>query len=391
MTVPRTPSARRLLRSALLSTAVCIGAPALAAAQQATINGRVTEQASGQPLGDARIIVIGTSAVATTNIDGRYTIRNAPTGNVEVRVIRVGYQEQKKPVQVTTGQTATVDFTMVSAVVQLQEVVTTATGEQRRVELGNSIANLDASKLIANAPVNNMGDLLVAKAPGVQILPGNMTGGGARIRVRGTASLSLSNDPIFIIDGVRMTSDANSSALGVGGTSPSRVSDINPEEIENIEIVKGPSAATLYGTAAANGVVVITTKRGRAGAPQWNLGVEQGKVQDKNTYPSQYAILGKTPGATTQRKCLLKELSVLASTTGATCIVDSTTSLNVFDDPDISPIKDGWRNEYTGQLSGGTEAVRYFTSGAFENETGPLALPPLLDSPAQHRQHADSR
>ena len=377
MTVPRTPSASRLLRSALLSTAVCIGAPALAAAQQATINGRVTEQASGQPLGDARIIVIGTSAVATTNIDGRYTIRNAPTGNVEVRVIRVGYQEQKKPVQVTAGQSATVDFTMVSAVVQLQEVVTTATGEQRRVELGNSIANLDASKLIANAPVNNMGDLLVAKAPGVQILPGNMTGGGARIRVRGTASLSLSNDPIFIIDGVRMTSDANSSALGVGGTSPSRVSDINPEEIENIEIVKGPSAATLYGTAAANGVVVITTKRGHAGAAQWNFGVEQGKVQDKNVYPSQYAILGKTPGATTQRKCLLKELSVLASTTGATCVVDSTTSLSVFDDPDISPIKDGWRNEYTGQLSGGTEAVRYFTSGAFENETGPLALPPF--------------
>ena len=99
MTVTRTPSASRLLRSALLSTALCIGAPSLAAAQQATITGRVTEQASGQPLGDARVVVIGTSAVATTNIDGRYTIRNAPTGNVEVRVIRVGYQEQKKPLR----------------------------------------------------------------------------------------------------------------------------------------------------------------------------------------------------------------------------------------------------------------------------------------------------
>jgi TonB-linked SusC/RagA family outer membrane protein len=366
------------LRSALLSTALCVaGLPALAVAQQAVIAGRVTEQSSGQPLGDARVIVIGTSAVATTNIDGRYTIRNAPTGNVEVRVLRVGYQEQKKPVQVSPGQTATVDFAMVSAVVQLQEVVTTATGEQRRVELGNAIANLDATKLVADAPIATMGDLLVAKAPGVQILPGNMTGGGARIRVRGTASLSLSNDPIFIIDGIRMTSDGSSAALGVGGTAPSRVSDLNPEEIENIEIVKGPSAATLYGTAAANGVVVITTKRGRAGAAQWNFGIEQGKVQDKNNYPAQYAILGKSPNSTTQRKCLLKELSDAISATGPTCIVDSLSSLSLFDDPEVSPIKDGWRNEYTAQLSGGTEAVRYFTSGAFENETGPLALPPF--------------
>jgi TonB-linked SusC/RagA family outer membrane protein len=354
-----------------------VSGSAVAQAQQTAVSGRVTEQSSGQPLGDARVIVIGTTAGATTGIDGRYTIRNAPVGDFDIRVIRVGYQEQKKPIHTTAGQTATLDFAMVSAVVQLQEVVTTATGEQRRVELGNTIANLDAAKVMADAPVASMGDLLVAKAPGVQILPGNMTGGGARIRVRGTASLSLSNDPIFIIDGVRMTSDANSAALSVGGTQPSRVSDINPDEIENIEIVKGPSAATLYGTAAANGVVVITTKRGRAGAPQWNFGIEQGKVQDKNTYPAQYAILGKTPGSTTQRKCLLKELSQAISTTGPTCLVDSTTSLAVFEDPDISPIKDGWRNEYSAQLNGGTEAVRYFTSGSFENETGPLALPPF--------------
>ena len=83
----------------------------------------------------------------------------------------------------------------------------------------------------------------------------------------------------------------------------------NPDDIENIEIVKGPSAATLYGTAAANGVIVITTKKGKAGAQRWNVYSEQGKVQDKNSYPGMYAILGKSPGATAQRKCLLKELS----------------------------------------------------------------------------------
>jgi TonB-linked SusC/RagA family outer membrane protein len=350
------------------------------AAQGATLTGRITDAASGQPIQEARIIVLGTSLFTTSTQEGKYTVRNVPAGTAEVRVLRVGFQEQKKSVRTLTGETATLDFAMSASVVQLDEVVTTATGQQRRTELGNSVTNLDANKLLANSPIANMGDLLVAKAPGVQVLPSNMTGAGSRVRVRGTASLSLSNDPIYIIDGIRMTSDngnggANTS-ISVGGTGPSRANDLNPEDIENIEIVKGPSAATLYGTAGANGVILITTKKGRAGAPKWNFVAEQGLVQDKNNYPGQYAILGKTPGSTTQRKCLLKELSVAASATGATCIMDSTTSVNIFTDPDLTPIHNGWRNEYGSQLSGGIEAIRYFASGNFENETGPLRLPP---------------
>ena len=118
--------------------------------------------------------------------------------------------------------------------------------------------------------------------------------------------------PIYIIDGVRMTSTGSNLAVGTGGTAPSRVNDINPEEIENIEIVKGPSAASLYGTDAANGVIVITTKRGRAGRTNWNTFVEHGQISDPNEYPTQYAILGKTPGATTQRRCFLREVAANA-------------------------------------------------------------------------------
>lgn len=345
--------------------------PAIVAAQ-ATITGRITDQSS-QPVAEARVIVLGTSIYTATGQDGRYTVRNVPPGTAEIRVVRVGFKEQKRSVRTIAGETATLDFVMSQTVTQIQEVVVTATGEQRRVELGNAVTNLDAGKIVANSPVANMGDLLVAKAPGVQVLPSNMTGGGSRVRIRGTASLSLSNDPVYIIDGIRMTSDQGSSF--VGGTAPSRVNDLNPDDIENIEIVKGPSAATLYGTAGANGVIVITTKKGRAGAPKWSTYLESGVVQDKNKYPGMYAILGKSPGSATQRKCLLKELSVSASATGATCLMDSTSSVNVFNDPDLTPIHDGNRNEYGVQLSGGSDAVRFFTSGAFENEVGPLALP----------------
>ena len=193
-------------------------------------------------------------------------------------------------------------FALSPVVVQLQEVVTTATGEQRRVELGNAVASVNAAQRTQTAPVTDMASLLVAQAPGVQVLPGNTTGTGARVRIRGINSLSLSNDPIYIIDGIRMTSNSASMQIGVGGTAPSRVNDINPEEIENIEIVKGPSAATLYGTDAANGVIVITTKKGRAGAARWTGFAEQGVVQDRNNYPSTYAILGHSPGLTTPRR-----------------------------------------------------------------------------------------
>ena len=304
--------------------------PAIAAAQ-ATITGRVTDQ-SQRPIQEARVIVLGTSLYTVTGQDGRYTVRNVPVGTAEIRVLRVGYQEVKRSVRTLAGTMATLDIVMSQTVVQIQEVVVTATGEQRRVELGNAVTNLDVSKLVANSPIASMGDLLVAKAPGVQVLPGNMTGGGSRVRIRGTSSLSLSNDPIYIIDGMRMTSDPGTSF--VGGTTPNRVNDLNPNEIENIEIVKGPSAATLYGTAAANGVIVITTKKGRAGAPKWSAFTEQGSVQDKNHYPSMNAILGKSPATAAvpnpaQRKCLLKELSVSASATGVTCIMDSTSTIKM--------------------------------------------------------------
>jgi len=235
-------------RVAILRSCLAVILPAMlgavtAAAQQATVTGRITDQASGQPIQEARVIVLGTSQFASSGADGKYTVRNVPVGNVDVRVIRVGYTEQKKSVRTAAGESVTLDFTMTQTVVRLEEVVTTATGEQRRTELGNAVSSLDVSKIVANAPIHQMGDLLVAKAPGVEVLPSNMTGAGSRVRVRGTASLSLSNDPIYVIDGIRLTSNdptANNNSISVGGTQPSRVNDLNPDDIENIEIVKGP-------------------------------------------------------------------------------------------------------------------------------------------------------
>jgi TonB-linked SusC/RagA family outer membrane protein len=362
---------RSWVSGALCAFALLVLGAGTAEAQQASIAGRVTAQGSNEALSDVRVLLVGTSVFAVTNAEGRYTLRSVPVGTAEVRVLRVGYIEQKRAVTVTAGESATLDFSMQQAVVRLQEVVTTATGEQRRTELGNTVATIDAASKIEEAPIKNMGDLLVAKAPGVQVLPANMTGGGSRVRIRGTASLSLNNDPIYIIDGIRMTSRGSDASIGVGGTSPSRVNDINPEEIENIEIVKGPSAATLYGTDAANGVIVITTKKGRAGAAQWTIWGERGIIEDRNDYPDQYAILGHTtasPGAASVR-CFMHQVG------GGTCTPDENRRFSVLEDPDISPIVNGARNNVGLQVSGGTEQVRYFISGDVEGETGPFRMP----------------
>lgn len=348
--------------------------PSTTAGAQGTVTGRVTEALSGAPVQEARIIVLGTSLVAVTGVDGRYTVRGVPSGPTDIRVLRVGFLEQKKNVAVSSSQTTTLDFALRGSVVKLQEVVTTATGEQRRIELGTTVSNIDASRRAQEAPVKNLADVLAGQAPGVQVVSAGTTGSGARIRIRGTSSLSLSSDPIYIIDGVRLTSQTGSVSpnifvgSGDGRGTQTRALDLNPDEIENIEVVKGPSAATLYGTDAANGVIVITTKRGRAGAQKWEVFGESGLIQDRHKYPTAYTRLAK--GATT-----LSQVCRLQAAVAGTCVPDSLNTYNLFEDPTASPLANGFRRQGGVQLGGGSDVIRFFTSAQLEDETGVYRIP----------------
>jgi TonB-linked SusC/RagA family outer membrane protein len=355
-------------RRSALATLLVLALPAIAAAQTGMVTGRVATP-DGIPLADSRVFLVGTSTYTTTNVEGRYTLRNVPAGRAEVRVIRVGYQEQKKPVTVNANGSATLDFAMEQAVVKLAEIVTTATGEQRKVELGHSITTLgDIAQHVETSPIKNLADLMVAKAPGVIVLPGNMTGSSPIIRIRGMNSLSLSNEPIYVIDGVRMSS--STLGLGTGGTTVSYLNMLNPDEIEDIEIVKGPSAATLYGTAAANGVVVITTKKGKAGNARWTWHAEGGAVKDRNDYPAQYANWGHAPATpSTPARCIL--VTIAANT----CVQDSVTHFDLLREPGYTPKTTGSRHQGGVQVTGGTDVVRYFVTTDLERELGPLKMP----------------
>jgi TonB-dependent SusC/RagA subfamily outer membrane receptor len=361
-------------------SAALLAISASVSAAQGTLQGTVTAASGGTPLQEARVLIVGTSFSVATGPDGKYIIRRIPDGTAEVRVLRVGYQEQKKSVRIVDGQTATLDFTMPTSIVQLQEVVTTATGEQRRVEVGNAVENVAVQTLTQTAPVRTLSDVLAARVPGVMVQAGTQTGSGQRIRVRGISSLSLSNEPIFIIDGIRMSSNNGSTSFGNGGNNFTRLGDISPEDIDNIEIVKGPSAATLYGTDAANGVIVITTKKGRAGAAHWTTYAEGGLLDDRNWYSPNYTLAGVSP---TGKPLILSGQCTLVMVSLGTCLktggtkgYDSLRTFNPIRDANVTPLGLGNRNAEGVQVSGGSDAIRYFMSGSRDDEIGVFKLDP---------------
>jgi len=366
---------RLVIRTTALLAVVAVSSLQAQQAQRGSIRGTITEAGNNRPIAFTQVGIVGSTAGATTDGEGRYVLNAIAPGQVTVRVVRIGFAGQSKTVAVTAGQAATLDFQLEAVVMKLNPIVTTATGQQRRVEVGNAIAQVNAADIVQTQAVSQMADLLVSKAAGVTVFSGVQTGAGTRIRIRGTSSLSLSNNPIFIIDGIRIEGTTGSSSVSVGGTTPSRIGDINPEEIASIEVVRGPSASTLYGTDAANGVIVITTKRGTVGRPQWTVYTEQTGITDRNQYPTAYwgwrtgttATTNSTPSNTVQ--CFLSQVA-----SGA-CVQDSVTSYNLHDDKESTPYGTGYRKQYGTQLSGGTETVRYFLHGEYEDEDGVTKVP----------------
>lgn len=366
---------RLVIRTTALLAVVAVSSLQAQQSQRGTIRGTITEAGNNRPIAHTQVGVVGSTAGATTDGEGRYVLTAISPGQVTVRVVRIGYAGQSKSVAVTAGQTATLDFQLDAVAMKLNPIVTTATGQQRRVEVGNAIAQVNAADIVETQAVSQVADLLVSKAAGVTVFSGVQTGAGTRIRIRGTSSLSLSNNPIFIIDGIRVEGTTGSSSVSVGGTTPARIGDINPEEIASIEVVRGPSASTLYGTDAANGVIVITTKRGAVGRPQWTVYTEQTGITDRNEYPTAYwgwrtgttATTNSTPSNTVQ--CFLSQVA-----SGA-CVQDSVTSYNLANDKESTPYGTGYRKQYGAQLSGGTETVRYFLHGEYEDEDGVTKVP----------------
>jgi hypothetical protein len=174
------------------------------------INGRVTDKESGQPIQAAQVsAIIGTSRLgALTDANGDYAIRGAPAGPVRVSVSRIGFTPMSETVTVPDNGDVTADFALTHTALRLEEVVTTATGEQSRREIGNAVASVKADSITATAPVTNVSELLQARAAGVQVIQTQgVLGSSPNIRIRGVSSLSLSNEPLIVVDGARFSNE----------------------------------------------------------------------------------------------------------------------------------------------------------------------------------------
>jgi TonB-linked SusC/RagA family outer membrane protein len=253
------------LRAALILTVLALVDPVAAWAQGGVIRGTVREAGSGQPVTGAQVFVRGVVNRGTlTDASGAYVLRELPAGTVVVRVESIGYRATEASVTVAAGQTVTSDFQLQQSAIGLDELVVTGTaGRTTKRALGNSISTLKAAEITEASPINNLQQLLQGRTPGVTLLASSgVVGGSTKMRIRGASSLEAGNEPVVYVDGVRV----QSGTLGTSGTTAQGINLLeafNPNDIESIEVIKGPAAATLYGAEAATGVIQIITKKGR--------------------------------------------------------------------------------------------------------------------------------
>lgn len=322
-----------------------------------TIRGAVRDSTSQRPLVGAEVAVsvagaTGATVGARVGDDGQYTVANVPAGTVVVRVRLVGYAPTQRTITVGAGQTVTADFAMTQRLLQLDQVVVTGTGgvTQRRA-VGNVIESISATEVLQLAPARSVEQLMGSRTSGLIVLPASgQVGTGAQLRVRGVSSLSLSNEPLIYIDGVRIDGNVSRGPTQRGGGGASRLNDINPQDIESIEVIKGPAASTLYGTEASNGVIQIITKRGKSGKTNFDFTTRQGTNWMMDPEGRAGFLYGRN------------------TTTGA---IDSVNLYEYEKTKGKGPIfTNGMNQGYIGSLNGGTDANRYYLSGAWDDDVG---------------------
>jgi TonB-linked SusC/RagA family outer membrane protein len=264
-----------------------VASTAVVTAQTGTIRGRVSEAASQRPVADAQVTVAGTTLGAATNANGQYVLTNVPAGNRELVVRRLGYARRSQTVTVPAGGEGRADFTLSPTASQLEAVVVTGTvGAAERRTVGNAVTQLDVRDIAEKATVTTVSEVLQARSPGVTVQAGAGTPGAAsEITIRGYGSFT-NNRPVVFIDGIRIDTEAlgnfapsGAGTTGFSGQQTSGLDQVNPQDIESIEVIKGPAAATLYGADAAGGVIQIITKKGQRGQQplRWNTRVEMGR------------------------------------------------------------------------------------------------------------------
>ncbi len=355
------------LAGATVTGSTAAYAQSVAPAATGRVTGTVADASRGLPLGGVVVGLVGQPGGARSNADGRFTIANLTPGRYRVRAQLIGFAPREDTVTVAAGQTTTLAFRLVQATVSLQQVVVVGYGTQRRSDLTGSVASVTPQ--VERTPITSVEQTLQGTAPGVQVTQASSApGGGMSIRIRGGSSISGNNEPLYVIDGFPVENDPGNASPTSGGRDASAtvpqnpLASINPADIASIEILKDASATSIYGARGANGVVIITTKRGSAGKPVVTLDAYTGT----QSVAKRYDLLNA------------HEFALFANQWGQA----QTTPVTPFANPDTIGGGTDWQGQifrsapiYNAQLgvTGGTtgdNATRYAISGGTFQQQG---------------------
>jgi len=343
---------------------LCLLGVQVAFAQVRQITGRITNVQTEQGVSEATVAVLGTQIVAQADNDGRFVL-NAPDGPMNLMVRSIGYKRQQ--ITVPPGQ-GTVNVALEPDVFKLEEIVITgqSTGVEQR-NLANAVATVSAAEL-TRAPTGTIESALQGKIAGATIQANSgAPGGGLQVNLRGVSTIISDLEPLYVVDGIAVSdvsipNGANAVTQAQAGGNPrnqdnavNRIADINPEDIEKIEVLKGGSAAAIYGSKATNGVVFITTKRGQVGKPQFNISQRFGFSARANS-------LGSRTFNT-----LDEALAVFTDTAAVTAVFQPG---QTFDNEKALYGRKPFSYETDASVSGGTENTKYYVSALVKDEGG---------------------
>jgi iron complex outermembrane receptor protein len=244
-----------------------------AQAQTGAVAGQVTDSLTQRPLVGVEVSIPGVTRRAVTDQEGRFSLAGVPVGPQIVQTALIGYGQQRKAVDVTDGGVATVDFTLRPQAALLEAVVVTGYGTQRREAITGSVSTIEATSA-RPAVTTNVDQIVQGRAAGVQITQNSgEPGSGVQVLIRGGSSISASNSPLYVVDGVPINNvatepEANSASIGAPPPPRNPLNMIDPSDVASITVLKDAASAAIYGSRAANGVILIETRRGRsAGGP----------------------------------------------------------------------------------------------------------------------------
>ncbi|HZI41028.1 MAG TPA: SusC/RagA family TonB-linked outer membrane protein, partial [Gemmatimonadaceae bacterium] len=356
-------------RFTLAVSALALVACAHAVSAQRRLTGTVTEAGTGNPVDAATITIPGTTIGTHSGDDGKFAI-TIPTGPQTVRIRRIGYRLQD--IAVGADQTD-IRVAMVRDVLQLEaQIITGAVTSVARANAANDVAQVTGDEL-NRAPTPTLENALQAKIAGATVTTNSgAPGGGAQFRIRGASSILGNSDPLIVVDGVIVSNQViqpgtNSVLQAIRNTSEAsdqdngtnRLADLNPNDIENIEILKGASAASIYGSRASNGVVLITTKRGTSGAPTFNVTQRFGTFAVSNKLGSRHYTLA--------------EATAVGTANGMTAaqVQDNYNRCNGYCDYEEELYGNkGLSYETSLGSRGGNQTVQYFASGLAKHDAG---------------------